>query len=260
MSKLLVNGDWFDSLSHGQYETDFEALVKSRANQLFPEHYTAPFRALVETESDAKIPDLALIEKSYRSWWVVEVEMAHHSLRGHVLPQVEVFANGKYGIEHARYLVEKCSELRIDRLLEMIKGAQPRVMVIVDQNCPAWIEPLRHHDAILAVVEIFRSRNNEHILRINGESPASFPGHLITTCQLDPLLPRLLRLDSTAALSNQGGARISILYSGGLTEWQRIDARDNVWLCPVGRNPLSPNRIYQINVDDQQQLYFQNED
>jgi len=257
MAKLLVGNNWYDSVSQGQYETDFEALVTSRAHLLFPEFRTVSFKSLIETESDARKPDIALVDKNYRSWWVVEVEMSRHSLQGHVLPQVEVFANGKYGPNHAEYLCEKCPELELEPLIEMIKGAQPRVLVIVDQNCPDWVDPLRQYDAILNVVEIFRSSRNEHILRVNGESPASTPDHVLTTCRLDPLIPRLLKVDSPALLAARGGNNFLIHFAGGVTEWERFGSSDTVWLCPVSRNPLTTNVNYQIVVDEHDQMFFQ---
>jgi hypothetical protein len=39
------------------------------------------------SEYGSKKPDLALIDRDYRAWWVVEVELAHHSLHHHVLPE-----------------------------------------------------------------------------------------------------------------------------------------------------------------------------
>ena len=42
-------------------------------------------------------------------------------------------------------------------LSDMIKGAQPRVLVVVNHSVPSWIEPIRRLDGIVTVVEVFRS-------------------------------------------------------------------------------------------------------
>ena len=117
--RLLVKGEWFEAVSsEGQYESDFESLVRGRARFLFPTYQVVLFKKAVESEDGRKVPDLALIDSKYRYWWVVEVEMAHHSLYNHVIPQVEVFARGRYSEEHCDYLADQCDALivRLSRI------------------------------------------------------------------------------------------------------------------------------------------------
>ena len=248
--RLLLSEEWFDALSsEGQYESDFESLILSRANALFPHFHVVPFRVPVESEEGRKIPDLALVDLSYRFWWVVEVEMAHHSLYGHVIPQVEVFARGKYGAQHANHLASSRDDLDRAALQDMILGAQPRVLVLVNRSVPDWIEPLRRLDAIVTVVEIFRSGRNQHILRVNGDYPRAEEAHIASLCRLDTTLPNLLLVDSPAALGVATGEQIAIEFNGGLTNWSRLDASDRVWLVPSGRNPLAANQEYLIMRD-----------
>ncbi len=256
--RLLGDTEWFEPLSsEGQYEADFEGIVTSRAGVLFPEYFALPFKKAVHSEHDSRVPDLALIEKGYRSWWVVEIEMAHHSLYGHVLPQVQTFANGKYETEHIEYLVSRSKALDASAATDMVKGSQPGVLVIVNKDCPSWIEPIRRHGGLLAVVEVFRSGRNQYILRVNGETPAPTVSKLVSTCRLDPLLPRLLQIDSPAALGVGVGGSVSIGLGHGLTDWQRVDASRSVWLLPLGRNPLVARQEYAIMRNDEDALYFE---
>ena len=253
--RLLLSGEWFDAVSsEGQYESAFESLILSRANALFPQFHVVPFRMPVESEEGRKIPDLALVDFTYRFWWVVEVEMAHHSLYGHVIPQVEVFARGKYGEEHANHLASRRDDFDRAALQDMIMGAQPRVLVVVNRNVPDWIEPIHRLDAIIAVVEIFRSGRNQHILRVNGDYPEGEDAHIASLCRLDSILPSLLQVDSPAALGVASGERIAIEFNGGLTNWSRLDTSDRVWLVPVGRNPLVANQEYLILRDSDNHL------
>ena len=255
--RLLVNGEWFEAVSSwGQFERDFERLLFNQAGAIFPEHYTVPFKVPVETEHDRKIPDLALIDRSYRQWWVVEVEMGHHSLAGHVLPQVEVFARGKYGNEHGRYLLEQSNELDPDSVRDMIKGSQPGVLVVVNQEVPSWIEPIHHVGGLLTIVQIFRSSRNQHILRVNGDLITETSAELVSVCRLDPFMPRLLQVDSPASLGVAAGERLKILFGEGTTEWARIDSADRVWLNPIGNNPLSSGREYQVMKELGGRYYF----
>ena len=248
--RLLLSEEWFDALSsEGQYESDFESVILRRANMLFPKFHVVPFRMAVESEEGRKIPDLALVDFAYRFWWVVEVEMAHHPLYGHVIPQVEVFARGRYGEEHANHLGSRRDDLDRAALRDMIMGAQPRVLVVVNRNVPDWIEPIHRLDAIVAVVEVFRSGRNQHILRVNGDYPETEDAQIASVCRLDSTLPNLLQVDSPATLRVAPGEQVAIEFNGGLTNWSRLDTSDRVWLVPSGRNPLVANREYLIMRD-----------
>ena len=253
--RLLLSEEWFDAVSsEGQYESDFETIILSRANSLFPQFHVVPFRVPVESEEGRKIPDLALIDLTYRFWWVVEVEMAHHSLHNHVIPQVEVFTRGKYGEEHANHLASRLADLERFSLMEMIMGAQPRVLVVVNRSVPDWIEPIHRLDALVSVVEVFRSDRNQHILRLNGDYPEGKDAQIASHCRLDSTLPNLLQVDSPAALGVATGEQVAIEFNGGFTNWIRLDTSDRVWLVPSGRNPLVSNQEYQIMKDGESRL------
>ena len=249
--RLLRDNDWFDAISsESQYESEFQHIVVHKSNILFPEFHVLPFNLSVESEDGRRRPDLALIDHGYRYWWVVEIEMAHHSLYGHVLPQVEVFARGRYGTEHANYMQKKGANggLLLDgrALLDMVKGAQPRVLVVVNQSVPNWVEPIRRFHALLAIVEVFRSARNQHIFRINGDYPTIRSHEMISACRLDMQIPSFLCIDSPAALGIRSGESLFINLAGKVTVWERLDTGNRVWLCPVNRNPLRSGNEYQI--------------
>lgn len=257
--RLLIDGQWYEAVSsEAQYETNFEAIVHSNASLLFPDYHAIPFKTRVESDTGIKIPDFALVDKRYRYWWVVEVEMAHHPLYGHVIPQVEVFASGKYGAEHAEYIIRNSNPDTIDPMLihEMIKGAQPRVLVIVNKNVPDWLTPIERFQGMVTVVEVFRSSMNHHVFRVNGDSPTTAGTDLVSMCRLDNTLPSLLRIDSPAALEAAHGQKVSILFNEGITEWVRTDISDNVWLTSLGRNPLRPSQDYCIIRSEDGRLQF----
>jgi hypothetical protein len=133
--------------------------------------------------------DLALIEREYRKWWVVEVELAHHPLGAHVLPQVDKLANANYGSDVAEYLAAHVAALDLTSLQHMLKGAQPQVLVIANRYVPSWVEPLSAYGALLSVVEVFRSDRNVHVLRVNGDYPEP-PGDILSVIRPDPAMPR----------------------------------------------------------------------
>lgn len=250
MARLLIRGEWYDQIAPtALYEGEFETIFLQNADKVFPDHFVVPFKRLVKSEYGNAIPDLALIDRKYRSWWVVEVELSHHSLTGHVIPQVQVFATGEYDEQHAKYLCTTTPELDHASVLAMLKGQPPQVLVVVNAPCPEWIPVLRRFGAIVTVFEIFRSRLDRQVFRLNGEQPAR-PSSILTKCEFDRMIPKFLRLLSPAAFPCPDGEVARLAYEGATTDWKRVDARDKVWLVPIGPNPLRPDTTYEIVEDE----------
>ena len=76
-------------------EIDFEAEVVKALTCLFPDYWCGVFAGTFLLEGERRSADLALIHKSLSHWFVVEVELAGHSLDQHVLPQVRCFRYGE---------------------------------------------------------------------------------------------------------------------------------------------------------------------
>ncbi len=246
MPRLLVDDEWYEPVSPAAiYEADFEELVIQNAARLFPEFHVVRFDLVVESYEATAKADLALIDHEYRGWWVVEVELAIHSLRGHVVPQVRTLANADYGLDSAVYLAKSSATLDLTKLTDMMKGAQPRVLVVVNGPCPGWRDPLAFYDAKLAVVELFRSTGNRTILRLNGYYP-EVPRHIVSECYVDPTVRRLLVVESPAALPVSPGQTAEIQLAGAMTKWRRLDIANRVYLDPVGPNPLLVRRRYRL--------------
>lgn len=131
MARLLMGRDWLESIrSQTWRESDYEAVVLNQAPQLFPAWRCIPFNHLIVGEDGTrKKPDRALVDHEYRQWWVVEIELAHHDLYGHVIPQVDVFRTGDYGPAHAQALHQKANDLDLARLEAMVLGEPPNVLV-----------------------------------------------------------------------------------------------------------------------------------
>jgi hypothetical protein len=247
LAKILINDDWYEELSPtALYETEFENIVAEKAKNIFPEYYIAPFKTKVFTDDDVVMPDLAFIDKDYRGWWVVEVEMNYHSFENHVLPQVAKLSQGYYGKDQADYLYQKNSkDLNKNKLIEMMKGSPPKVLVILNKPMPDWVKILSKFNAKLCVIEVFRSVRNRYVFRINGEYPV-FSKELLSDCFFDPLLPRLLVVQSPASLPVSLNKKFNITYKEGISEWERIESVDKVWLFPTGLNPLPKYKKFSI--------------
>ena len=237
MAKLLIDRDWYAPLaSSAYYEFEYASLIKQHSSLLFPDYEMVPFNTSVKSEYGSKQPDFALIERQYRCWWIVEIELAHHAVN-HVVDQVAVFSSGNYGESHASYLKRMQPDLDRSRLSKMMKGQPPGVVVIVDTPKPYWEPELRTWGARLAVVQIFRSTRNHHVLLVDGSLPTSNPD-VLSLCRLDSSMPRLVLLESPANVPIPANGKLVVEYAGTMTEWECIQTKDRVWLSPVRTNPL----------------------
>lgn len=247
MAKILIQNEWYNELSpKAIYETEFENIVTSQGDKIFPDYFVVPFKTKVYTDDDIVIPDLALIDKNYRDWWVVEIEMNYHSFDDHILPQVIKLTKGYYGKEQSDFLCSHCHYLNKNKIYNMMKGKPPQVLVIVNKPMPDWAKILTKVDTTLCVVEVFRSELNKYIFRLNGEYP-SISDAFLTVCYPDPIIPRFMVVESPASLPVLHGGTIKILFNNCITEWERIDGQNRVWLSPVSLNPLPRRKTFVIS-------------
>jgi hypothetical protein len=260
VARILVGEEWYEGLSSDTFlEGEYERIVLSHAQLLFPDFIAVKFNRLVQHEDRIKRPDLALIARDYANWWVVEVELAHHPLGSHVLPQIAVFARASYGAEDASYLERQSAQLNPRLLRELMRGEQPRVLVIVNQSRPDWKLPLEAYDAMLTVGEVYRSDRQRYVIRLNGDYPRTISSDdFLTVCYFDPQVPRFLVVASPARLPMPDAGRLAIEFMGDLTEWIRMSRADRVWLSPVGgRNPLPGGLRYDLVRIEGHRLMFQ---
>lgn len=256
MPRIVYGNATFEPVSsRSWYERDFEAMVLARAAQIFPRWICVPFYMSVEgPDGTVRKPDLALIDTHYREWWVVEIELHHHDLYAHVLPQIEVFVSGRYEAAHAGWLASKHPTLNRDRLAEMMLGVPPQVLVVVDSLSTDWAGPLAAAGAKLAIAEPFRNVADEHLLRINGMQPEPL-GETLTRCSRH--LRRLWRVESPAALPAElpdGG--YSIEYEDVAVVWSVVRAQDMVFLKPVRGDVLSGLSVVDLTLRDDGTLEF----
>ena len=254
MARILINNEWYEQVGASTlYEDEFRRILLDQAPRLFPNCWLVEFEPTVFSEYGSARPDLALIDRDYRGWWVVEAERGDHSLHGHVVPQVEVLARARYGPEEADALCRADHHLDGQR---MVRGTQPQVLVIVNASRPAWSEALRPFGALVQIVEVFRSDQNSHIYRMNGDYPR-LSDDILTLCYLDPVLPGSLVISSPATLQ-LGPSKVLNLRIGGLvTEWVIRESSDTSWLMPVGISPSLKRGKYAILKDQGGQLILQ---
>ena len=246
MARVLHNCEWYDQLGPGSlYEQEFERILLQYLGQLCPGHVAVPFKKTVRSANEAARADLALIQADYLSWWVVEVELTSHHLEAHVMPQVTTLAGAVYEQSAADYLAEKSDQLDRESLREMLRGDQPRVLVIANDRPRTWERRLTAAGARLAVFQIFRSERGILLILADGDWPTA-EREKRSPCHVHPVISKLLVVRKPAILPKARGNRLSIHYRGQLTEWQRVDTADQVSLMPVVNVTLDSRERFEL--------------
>jgi len=247
MSRILIDNEWYEQLAPTTLlESEYERIILQKASILFPAYHMVRFKTLVCDEEGSTRADLALIEKKYRDWWVVEVESGQHSLESHVLPQVKTLANASYsGEEVAQALLSESILLDPIAIHTMLRGKSPRVLVVVNEQKAEWALALGRYNALVTVVEVFRSSRNKHVFRVNGDQPAPV-ADVISEFHVDPLMRSWLVVESPAGLGNSILDKVLLRYENKLIECRCIISGDTVWLSPRGNSPFSSKTTYEI--------------
>jgi len=255
--KVVVRGQTFLPMASAALsETEYERLLVQEATRIFPGYRLVEFKTTVQSEYGPNQSDFALIQNEYLSWWVVEIELAHHSFSGHVFPQVRSLAFATYGPAEADYLCSRDNSLDRARLGEMMLGAQPRVLVVANGDVPSWRESMAAFDALIMRARVFVSERDAMCLVVSGEIPALTQA-VISRCVPNPLLGRaFLLVESPVAVPVQNGESLHIEYEGVVTAWSRVDTGDTVWLYPAGGSNLVIKRPVDLVLRDDGGLRF----
>ncbi len=173
MRKLLAGDCHEDNIFHlvdptAFLEIDFEAEVVKALSCLLPDYACGVFAGTFVLEGERRAADLALIHKSLSHWFVIEVELAGHSLDQHVLPQVRCFRYGEPEPTCASSLLRAFSFLTREQATALLAYV-PRYVAVVG-NIPDgdWATALRALDVQLLTVSVYRDRNGRSAHEVEG--------------------------------------------------------------------------------------------
>lgn len=232
--------------SRTMYEIDYENEILGQANHLFSGWRWCSFKVDVEAPSTGhgtKRADFALIEATFSEWWVVEVELAHHSVEGHVAPQIETLALGQYGSAHAEVIISALNLNAADAasMHALIKRRLPKVLVIVDDYVETWKSILSDFASLL-VVKPFKAADGTKSYLVDGNLPERDRTYL-TICIQDRSMPLLILIQNPERLSFRNGSIIPIECSGGMTQWKYYVLGQHHYISPHDTpSPLGEER------------------
>jgi len=230
-----VGDEWYEPLSSlSVTESDYEQSVIRYAENLFPGYLCVPFNELVESPHGQSRADLALIDRRYRGWVVVEVELDHHSLSRHVEPQLRRLSNGRYEDRHAQAMCRMNSLLDPLKTEVMVRSAAPEFMVIVPREMTEWRTTLSNMGIKLTTLQVFASRTGKRVVQQAGDKPREWEDEILTRLlRNDGFAARGLRVESPGCLTNL--AQVSIISDGQITTWRVVRTKSQMFIFPDGR-------------------------
>ncbi|KAB2310972.1 TauD/TfdA family dioxygenase [Betaproteobacteria bacterium SCN2] len=173
MRKVLAgncqNENIFNLIDPTQFvEADFEAEVIKALTCLQPDYMCGVFAGSFVLEGERRMADLALIHKSLSHWFVVEVELAGHSLEHHVLPQVRCFRYGEPESSCVTSLVRAFSELQPAEAESLLRYVPRYVAVVGNMPNPDWTAALRAVDVQHLTVSIYHDQSGRPAYEVEG--------------------------------------------------------------------------------------------
>lgn len=174
MKKLLAGDCHEDNIFHlvdptAFIEIDFEAEAVKALACLFPDYQCGVFAGTFLLEDQRRSADLALIHKSLSHWFVIEVELAGHSLDGHVLPQVRCFRYGEPDDTCVSSLQRAFNFLSRQQAISLLAYIPRYVAVVGNMHDANWVSALRGLDVQYLIVSVYRNRNGGSAYEVEGK-------------------------------------------------------------------------------------------
>jgi hypothetical protein len=182
-------------------EADYENLLRAWAPQLFPGYRWYPFKPAILSPEGVVHPDAALISADGDEWWVVEIELARHSIQSHVESQLQRLRNGIYATASRAYLTSSYPA-DVD-LFDRMQYVRPHFLVVVDDRSTLIRNVAEENDFEVLYVLPFLSGTPAHLYA--GAAEGFFPSRrarsratgIVLEMRDDPFVVRLSSLETS---------------------------------------------------------------
>jgi hypothetical protein len=212
-------------------EAHYEDIAKKQLSEIF---------------GDFK-PDLALIDRRYRMWAVVEVELEHHSLDHHVFPQMKALSSGEYGGLHADYLAQTRSDIDPGRMKDLVAYVPPEIMLLVNSRTvlgKGWGVLESELQVRLTFLEVYRAPSGDAIFNLSGYAPHIRPERIAGAKKHRMMNALVCANPNLIPVPDEGIIRM--YYEGRPIHWQVVATADSALLIPRPTITLRVDRNYEI--------------
>ncbi len=237
MSGACHQDDIFHLVDPTQFvEGEFEVEVVKALTCLQPDYLCGIFAGAFILEGERRVADLALIHKSLSHWFVVEVELAGHSLEQHVLPQVRCFRYGEPQSSCVASLVRGFKGLEEECAEKLLLYVPRYVAVVGNLPDPVWTSTLSALEVQHLTVSVYRDRNNRSAHEVEGKLTARAESLGFARYSA---IDNCLRIPKGCGLPI-GGIQIVDQF-GNLGNWTVRDNVGTLWVCKDRGPALIPH-------------------
>jgi hypothetical protein len=220
-------------------EIDFEAEVVKALTCLLPKYFCGVFAGNFLLEGERKSADLALIHKSLSHWFVVEVELASHSLEHHVIPQVRCFRFGEPESSCVTSLCRGFHGITKDQAERLLVHVPRCVAVVSNIYDPVWHPALRALDVQFLTVSIFKDFMGRTAHEVHGQ---------LTVVRESLGFAQFSAVDNSLRLPKSSGLGLGALrvedQFGSAGVWTSREEGGNIWLTKDRGSALIQNGAY----------------
>ena len=220
-------------------EVDFEAEVVKALTCLLPNYFCGVFAGEFVLDGERKSADLALIHKTLSHWFIVEVELASHSLEHHVIPQVRCFRFGEASTSCITSLCRGFSGITRPQAESLLTHVPRGVAVVSNVYDHVWHPALRALDVQFLTVSVFKDPH--------GRAAHEVQGRLVALRE-SLGFGRFSAVDNSLRLPRSCGLSLGVLQVedqfGSTGLWTARVESGNLWLSKNGGAALLQNGSY----------------
>lgn len=169
--RLGLRGEEYAKLSmKSLYESQLLESILQNQDVLFPGYACGRFAPLLTSPWGDVRPDLALVDVvNYQKWWLVEVEMSHHSLYWHVAEQIEKLGRSQIDEKVIVSLSAAIPNADHQRLKKLVESTPPSLLCIADRIPDEWRHAVPRDLVTWMEVTAYRSQTGAIALRSQNQ-------------------------------------------------------------------------------------------
>jgi hypothetical protein len=228
MQRLLLGKVWYESVPpHTFADPQYEELLLENADEIVDDFFVVPFRQRITSDAGYAHAHLTLIDRKYRTWWLVLLETGPAPDVQFMQAQVGILREGRYGPDVVEMLAARESRLDRDRLKALLTAQPPYVHFLLGHPP---IPHFRHPAVLIGIVEVFQSMTGQRILRVNGEHPSPPGEDLVATCTRATIVAK--NALKAKPLDFELSGMVVIEFDERPSEWNVVDVDGDLYLVP----------------------------
>ena len=243
--RMILTGEYrteniFTLLDPTQFsEIEFEAEVHTALKYLMPDYYCRVFSGSFVLENERRMSDLAMIHHDLSHWLVVEVEIAGHSLDGHVLPQVRCLRFGEPSPTCLTSLCNAFPEFSAQQAKSILDHVPRSTIVVTNVHDPVWNVALRGLDTEVLTVSVFEGSNARRAYELEGK---------VSVRRESLGFAQFSATNNSIKVAKSCRLPIGLLQIedqfGNIGDWTVTEAHDALWLTKNKGNALLPHNEF----------------